>query len=199
MPTDQSLPSENPIATTTPRAEESEAGVKEDEQGKKDFTTWPRHGAIKNALNARVPACAGHRGYKARYPENTMVAFTQVLATGTNAIEFDLHVSRDGVVVVTHDPTLKRCFGVKKKKVLDCDWEYLSKLRTVGDQHPSGTMPRFVDVLDLLDGEGLEDVWGLVDIKVCLFGRGGYTGAKSPVMSVLTCIFNYSWITIRIE
>ena len=123
------------------------------------------HSAIKNKHNARVPACTGHRGYKGRYPENTMTAFAQAIAAGANGIEFDLHVSRDGVVVVSHDPSLRRCFGVNKK-VEECDWEYLASLRTKPHQHPVEKMPRLVDVLDLLDKEGLEHVWGLLDVKV---------------------------------
>jgi len=50
----------------------------------------------------------GHRGNRAHAPENTLESLRQAVACGAEAIEFDLHLSRDGVPVVLHDPTLDR-------------------------------------------------------------------------------------------
>jgi glycerophosphoryl diester phosphodiesterase len=50
----------------------------------------------------------GHRGNRAHAPENTLESFSQALALGVDAIEFDLHLTRDGVPVVMHDPTIDR-------------------------------------------------------------------------------------------
>lgn len=50
----------------------------------------------------------GHRGDRANAPENTLAAFAQARALGADALEFDLHLSRDGAPVVIHDPTLDR-------------------------------------------------------------------------------------------
>lgn len=50
----------------------------------------------------------GHRGAAARFPENTAASFDYALSLGVDAIEFDLRVSRDGVAVVIHDPTVDR-------------------------------------------------------------------------------------------
>jgi glycerophosphoryl diester phosphodiesterase len=47
----------------------------------------------------------GHRGARARLPENTIPAFEYAIGAGVDAIELDLAVTRDGVVVVSHDPT----------------------------------------------------------------------------------------------
>lgn len=49
-----------------------------------------------------------HRGYSAVAPENTMVAVEAAIAAGADAVEFDLHVTRDGVPVLFHDATLDR-------------------------------------------------------------------------------------------
>lgn len=49
-----------------------------------------------------------HRGNRAHAPENTLESLRQGIATGADALEFDLHLSRDGVPVVIHDPTLDR-------------------------------------------------------------------------------------------
>lgn len=45
-------------------------------------------------------------------PENTIPSFAYAVAAGVDALEFDLHLSRDGVPVVMHDPTLLRTTGV---------------------------------------------------------------------------------------
>lgn len=50
----------------------------------------------------------GHRGNAARAPENTLESFRQALALGVDAIELDVRLTRDGVPVVIHDPTLGR-------------------------------------------------------------------------------------------
>jgi glycerophosphoryl diester phosphodiesterase len=50
----------------------------------------------------------GHRGAAAHFPENTAASFDHAVSLGVDAIEFDLRVSRDGVVVVIHDPTVDR-------------------------------------------------------------------------------------------
>src|SRR5882672_8219125 len=52
-----------------------------------------------------------HRGNAAHAPENTLEAFDQAIALGADALELDVHVTRDGVPVVIHDPTLSRTAG----------------------------------------------------------------------------------------
>lgn len=48
------------------------------------------------------PQTIAHRGFKAKYPENTMSAFKGAVSAGAHAIETDLQLSRDGVVVLSH-------------------------------------------------------------------------------------------------
>jgi tubulin gamma len=60
---------------------------------------------------------------------------------------------------------LKRCFG-RPEKIIDCDYEFLSKLRTLKEPHDA--MPRLVDLLEYLKQPGLEDIWVMLDIKVCI-------------------------------
>ena len=51
----------------------------------------------------------GHRGMPSRYPENTLPSFKAAIEAGVDAIEFDVHPTCDGRLVVTHDDTLERC------------------------------------------------------------------------------------------
>jgi len=48
----------------------------------------------------------GHRGARARWAENTLPAFEYAIALGVDAIEMDLAVTRDNVLVISHDPIL---------------------------------------------------------------------------------------------
>lgn len=48
----------------------------------------------------------GHRGTRGLAPENTLAAFERALAIGVNTLETDLAVTRDGVLVISHDPVL---------------------------------------------------------------------------------------------
>ncbi len=48
----------------------------------------------------------GHRGARGLWPENTLSGFARALALGVSSVELDCAVTRDGVVVVTHDPEL---------------------------------------------------------------------------------------------
>ena len=48
------------------------------------------------------------RGDRTNAPENTLHSLTQAVALGVDGLEFDLRLSRDGVPVVMHDPTLDR-------------------------------------------------------------------------------------------
>lgn len=49
-----------------------------------------------------------HRGASQKCPENTMVAFKQAEKDGTDGIEMDVHLTKDGVPVVIHDETVDR-------------------------------------------------------------------------------------------
>ena len=49
-----------------------------------------------------------HRGASGYAPENTMAAFALALQMGADGLELDVHLTRDGVVVVAHDETLER-------------------------------------------------------------------------------------------
>jgi glycerophosphoryl diester phosphodiesterase len=54
------------------------------------------------------PLVFAHRGASAHAPENTLAAFQRALDDGAPAIEFDVKLSRDGVVMVIHDQTVDR-------------------------------------------------------------------------------------------
>lgn len=58
------------------------------------------------ALLMFAPEAIAHRGVRDRYPENSLPAFQAAIDAGADAIELDVHATRDGVLVVHHDATL---------------------------------------------------------------------------------------------
>ena len=64
----------------------------------------------------------GHRGYSAKYPENTLLAFKKAIEAGADGVELDVWLTKDGEVVVIHDETVDRVSsgsGKVKEMTLD--------------------------------------------------------------------------------
>ena len=62
----------------------------------------------RNIIGSEWPVNLAHRGASALAPENTMEAFRLAVESGAGGLELDVHLTRDGYVVVIHDPTLDR-------------------------------------------------------------------------------------------
>lgn len=98
-----------------------------------------------------------------------MSSFRGALEAGAHALETDVHITKDEVVVLSHDGNLKRCFGVEKK-IKEVTWDEISKMRTTA-RAPNGnrdgeSMPRLIDLLAWLAEPEREHVWLLLDIKL---------------------------------
>jgi glycerophosphoryl diester phosphodiesterase len=65
------------------------------------------------ALASTRPLVFAHRGGSKLAPENTLAAFDCGMAAGADGLELDVHLSRDGVVVVHHDQLLDRTTRAK--------------------------------------------------------------------------------------
>lgn len=59
------------------------------------------------------PTLFGHRGAAAERPENTMPSFRRALEVGATAIETDVHLTADGLFVVSHDADGRRMANVR--------------------------------------------------------------------------------------
>lgn len=84
-----------------------------------------------------------HRGASTEFPENTLAAFARAIALEVDAIELDVHVTRDGVPVVFHDSDLRRATG-SRGQITSATWPDLQALRVLGSTHG---IPRLRDVL----------------------------------------------------
>ena len=106
------------------------------------------------------PWIIAHRGYRARYPENTLVAFQAALDAGVQMIELDVALSRDRKLVVIHDATLERTTN-GEGAVRDYTLAQLKRLDAGGWFHPrfaGERLPELSEVLDLADGKVLINI-----------------------------------------
>lgn len=92
-----------------------------------------------------------------------MAAFTAAVDTGVHALETDVHVTKDEVVVLSHDATMKRCFGVNRK-IKDMTWDEVKHIQTLKEPHQ--TMPALKNLFEYLAQPGMEEIWLLLDIKL---------------------------------
>ncbi len=83
----------------------------------------------------------GHRGARGLAPENTIAGFKKALDHNVDGIEFDLHVTKDGIVVVHHDAELTDPNG-DKHVIADCPYAELMRHKA--------NMPTFEEVLETI-------------------------------------------------
>jgi glycerophosphoryl diester phosphodiesterase len=74
---------------------------------------------------------ASHRGGALLWPENSRIAFEQTAKLPVEQVEFDVHPTRDGKLVVIHDDTLDRTTD-GTGPVAACDWADLQRLTLKG-------------------------------------------------------------------
>ena len=88
---------------------------------------------------------AAHRGFCAKYPENTMIAFRKALELGVDQIETDIRITKDKELVLIHDATLERTTnGVGRV----CDYT-LAELRQL-DAGNGETIPTLRELFELV-------------------------------------------------
>jgi len=103
-----------------------------------------------------APLIIAHRGDSAHRPENTLASFASALEQGADLVEFDVQLSKDGQVVVIHDPTLDRTTS-GQGKVSELT---LAEIRSVSAGYPERfgaaftgeRVPVLAEVLGLLRG-----------------------------------------------
>lgn len=106
----------------------------------------------------------GHRGARNLWPENGLTGFRNVLALDVDAIEFDVHLTDAGELIVIHDATLDRTTeGTGPVRHLTPEARATTKLKGSDD-----TIPTLAEVLEVLAPSG-KDLH--VEIKVDETGK----------------------------
>jgi glycerophosphoryl diester phosphodiesterase len=88
-------------------------------------------------LHARRPLIIAHRGASRAFRENTIPAFQRALDLGVDGIELDVHATRDGVLVVHHDPalTFRRGESIEAVPIVSLTAAQVAECRLGDDDH----------------------------------------------------------------
>jgi len=127
----------------------------------------------------RLPWVIAHRGASAVAPENTMAAFRRAVELGAECIETDLHLSRDGRLIIIHDATLNRTTsgdGLVKNYTFN-ELREFDAGSWFAKEFAGEKMPAIEELLDLA---GQADLSLYLEIK----GGAGY-GVERAVISAL--------------
>ena len=86
-------------------------------------------------LREHRPLSIAHRGHSIAYPENTLEAYRKAIELGVEMIECDVNITRDGQLVMMHDPTLDRT-TTGSGQVSASTWEEIQRLDAGGKFKP---------------------------------------------------------------
>jgi glycerophosphoryl diester phosphodiesterase len=100
-------------------------------------------------LRPERPLAISHRGHSVEYPENSRLAYEKAVELGAEMIECDVHLTKDGVLVMMHDNTLDRT-TTGSGPVIDATWDELQRLDVgvkFGPQFAGTRIPTTEDTL----------------------------------------------------
>lgn len=125
----------------------------------------------------------GHRGQPLSYPENSLQGFTHVLEAGVGYVETDVHITADGIPILSHDANLLKLTG---KQIIIADHEYDSI-----SQMSAGFPERFGDkfketrIATLQDFSNLLKNWPNVTCFIELKGSSlNYFGERAVDLTI---------------
>lgn len=109
----------------------------------------------------------GHRGFPAKFPQNTLVSFAGAIAVGCDRIEYDLHWTSDRKLVVCHNDTVDSTSN-GTGKIADMTFGEIRKLdfgRWKDERFAGTPIPEFREVLELTN-KLAPQLFHLVELKV---------------------------------
>ncbi len=128
-----------------------------------------------------------HRGYAARFPENTLEGISAAVEAGARWVEFDIQLTADGIPVLLHDPTLIRTTG-HAGIVMDIELADLGKFspgepQRFGEQFAGVRIPTLAEVISALSAWPQVNVF--VEIKQQSIDRFGSRFTVARVLEAL--------------
>jgi glycerophosphoryl diester phosphodiesterase len=138
-------------------------------------------------LAHRLIHLIAHRGNARDFPENTLPALRSAVELGVRFLEFDVHLSADGVPIVIHDHELTRTAGVP-----GCVFDYpVAELRRIevneterlGGRFRGVLIPTLSDVVEFLKER--HEITAFVEIKRGSLRRFGHEQVVARVLDVL--------------
>lgn len=135
----------------------------------------------------------GHRGAAGLAPENTLASFRKAMEIGVDFIELDIHMAKDGALIVMHDSNVKRTTngdGEIGEKTF-ADLSTLDAGSWFDSLYSDERIPRLEEVLDLVKGRSTL----LIEVKWPKTGI--YSGIVSQLVHVIRKHHAESWVVIQ--
>ncbi|WP_067729478.1 glycerophosphodiester phosphodiesterase [Oceanobacillus damuensis] len=135
----------------------------------------------------------GHRGSMGTYPENTLLGFREAIRQGVDGLELDVHMTKDGEIVVIHDESLDRTTdgsGNIKDLLLDEIKTYSAGINYShfpaydADSWNSMKVPTLEEVLKLLRPYDIELN---IELKTYIYN---YPGMEEKLLSIVKAYSN---------
>lgn len=140
----------------------------------------------------RKPIVIAHRGASGYAPENTIAAFEKAIELKADMVELDVHLSKDGEVVVIHDETLDRTTNMTGL-VKDHNWSELKDADAgnwKGDEFKGEKIPTLDQAIKHINGR----VKLIIEIKD---GGDFYPGLEKKVWEVVQANNAQSWCEVQ--
>lgn len=99
----------------------------------------------------------GHRGYPAKFPENSLAGFRYVVAHQIDGVEFDVHLTSDRIPVIMHDETIDRTTD-GTGRIVDYTLAELRQFKLSNGE----SIPTLDELLDVFENK---DVWINLEFK----------------------------------
>jgi fructose-1,6-bisphosphatase/inositol monophosphatase family enzyme/glycerophosphoryl diester phosphodiesterase len=138
-----------------------------------------------------MPFACAHRGNSSLYRENTIEAISSAIDSGADVVEIDVRMSSDGEVVVIHDPTLERLWGVNKP-VNSLSWSEISQIRSDGYR-----IPLLKEVIALFVGKKSLLMIDMEPADPALHALREVQGSELPITQVTWCGNDDAMVAIK--
>ena len=122
-----------------------------------------------------------HRGASGYAPENTLKAFALALEMGSKDFEFDVHQTRDGILVVHHDLDLGHT-ALRKDRIADLTYAELKKINVAKHFKMDAAFQRVPRLEEVIDVIGTRAAWLNFEVKN---DRNIYPGIEEKVLAFL--------------
>lgn len=147
---------------------------------------------LLHCMSTAQPLIIAHRGASGKYPENTLIAVEKALEIGVDLVEVDVHLSKDGRVVVIHDETLDRTSKVNGY-VEDYSWKELKGIDVgswMDDKFSEQRIPLLEDVIQKCIGQAKV----LIEIKK---GRDYYNEIEEKCWKIVQDLKAQDWVEFQ--
>ncbi|WP_249869512.1 glycerophosphodiester phosphodiesterase [Oceanobacillus saliphilus] len=130
----------------------------------------------------------GHRGWMGSFPENTLLGFKEAINAGVDGLELDVHMTKDGEIVVIHDDALDRTtdgtglirdLTLAEIKKYSAGINYSTFPNYDGNQWIAERVPTLQEVLEFL---APYDTELNIELKTFMYP---YKGMEAKVLSVV--------------